>query len=110
MVQVCGTKGEAYYTSGKGTFVLVHQEPELKRPLACEGALTKDSFVEVKAGKWGGHERCIAEWVKMIRGEKHEVITSGREVRGTVEVAEAAALSDETDRTVTLPITPRPWK
>jgi predicted dehydrogenase len=109
MVQVCGTKGEAYYVSGKGTFVLIHEPSELARPLACEGVPARDGFVQVKSGQWRGHERCIAEWVKMLRGEPSEVLTSGREVRGTVEVAEAAYISAETGRTVTLPIKPTPW-
>jgi predicted dehydrogenase len=109
MVQVCGTKGEAYYVSGKGTFFLVHEPSQLARSFACESEPTKDGFVQVKSGPWRGHERCIAEWVNMLRGEPSAVITSGREVRGTVEVAEAAYISAETGQTVTLPITPTPW-
>lgn len=109
MVQVCGTKGEAYYMSGKGTFVLLHEETELSQPFVYEGVPTKDRFTEVKSGEWRGHERCIGEWVKMLRGEDSAILTSGREVRGTVEVAEAAYRSAETGQAVTLPIEPRPW-
>ena len=110
MVQVCGTKGEAYYMSGKGTFVLLHEDAEREYPFVRDGAAARDRFAEVKCGDWRGHERCIGEWVKMLCGEEADIITSGREVRGTVEVAEAAYLSAETGQAVTLPIEPRPWK
>ena len=109
MVQVCGTKGEAYYTSGKGTFVLIHEESELNRPFVYEGVPEKDGFTEVKCGNWRGHHRCLCEWLKLLGGEEADIITSGRDVRGTVEVAEAAYASAETGRTVSLPIEPRPW-
>ncbi len=110
MVQVCGTKGEAYYTSGKGTFLLVHEESEIGREFTYEGTPSTDGFTEVKASEVKGHECCLSEWVKMLRGEESNVMTSGGEVRGTVEVAEAAYIAAETGRTVTLPIEPTPWK
>ncbi len=110
MVQVCGTRGEAYYMSGKGTFLLRHDSEEIEHPFVYEGVPTESGFQQVKSGEWGGHERCIAEWLKLLRGEPAQVLTSGRAVRGTVEVAEAAYLSHDTGQRVTLPITPRPWQ
>jgi hypothetical protein len=64
----------------------------------------------VPSGQWGGHERCIGEWVKSLCGKRAQILTDGREVRGTVEVAEAAYRSAESGRTVKLPIKPRPWR
>jgi predicted dehydrogenase len=109
MVQACGTKGEAYYMRGRGTFLALHERSEAPLAAQCGEAVYKE-FVKVPSGEWGGHERCIEQWVRMLRGEPSRVITSGRECRGTVEVAEAAYRSVETGRTVSLPIEPRPWQ
>ncbi|OGV64888.1 MAG: hypothetical protein A2498_14300 [Lentisphaerae bacterium RIFOXYC12_FULL_60_16] len=108
MVQACGTRGEAYRMSGRGTFVRLHEADTaaIKR----YGPAVKDGFVKVEGGEWGGHERCIREWVAMLRGEPARITTSGRDCRGTVEVAEAAYRSVDTGRTVKLPIRPRKWK
>ena len=46
----------------------------------------------------------------MLCGEPSEVVTSGRDCRSTVEVAEAAYQAFEGSRTVNLPIQPKPWK
>lgn len=108
MVQVCGSKGEAYRMSGKGTFVRLHEADAAA--LAKYGPAVKDGFVQVDSGAWGGHERCIAEWIKLLRGEPAKIETSGRTCRGTVEVAEAAYQSIEKGRTISLPIKPRKWK
>ncbi len=107
LVQACGTHGEAYYISGKGTFIKLHEADPTA--VARYGAAALEEFGSVGSGGWTGHERCIAEWVKSLRGEPAKILTSGRAVRGTVEVAEAAYLSAETGRTVSLPIEPRPW-
>jgi len=108
LVHVCGTRGEAYYQSGKGTFVLLHDDSNAAA-IERYGRAALEGFVPVPSGEWTGHERCILEWVKHLRGEEAHILTSGREVRGTVEVAEAAYLAEETGQTVTLPIEPRPW-
>jgi predicted dehydrogenase len=108
MVQVCGTKGEAYRMSGRGTYVKLHDESN-SQAVSRYGKESLQDFVEVECGKWNGHQRCIAEWVKSLRGEESEIVTSGRESRRTVEVAEAAYRSVETGKTVTLPIKPRRW-
>ncbi len=108
MVQACGTKGEAYRMSGRGTFLRLHEPTE--EALAQYGPAVRDGFVPVQSGDWGGHVRCIAEWVSLLRGEPAQITTSGRDCRGTVEVAEAAYRSVDTGRTIALPITPRKWK
>ncbi|MHB0934829.1 MAG: Gfo/Idh/MocA family protein [Armatimonadota bacterium] len=109
MVQVCGTKGEAYYLSNKGTFLLLHEPSEIEQPFVYEGVPAADGFRQVQTPEWGGHEGCIREWVKMLCGEPAQILTSGRDVRGTVEVAEAAYRSVETGQRVVLPIAATPW-
>ncbi len=108
MVQVCGTKGEAYYMAERGTFIKLHDESN-SEGINRYGKDALQDFVKVECGGWSGHQRCIAEWVKSLRGEKARIITSGRECRGTVEVAEAAYRSVETRKIVTLPIEPKKW-
>ena len=110
MVQVCGTRGEAYYMAGKGTFVMAYEGIDVAAAIPCEEPVPEGGFARVKTGDWTGHEQCIAEWVKMMCGAPAKVITSGREVRGTVEVAEAAYRAAATGRTIHLPIAPTPWK
>ncbi|MFA6107532.1 MAG: Gfo/Idh/MocA family oxidoreductase [Candidatus Latescibacterota bacterium] len=109
LVQVCGTRGEAYRMDGRGTYIRLH-DPADEAALATYGRAALDGFVQVPSGAWGGHERCIAEWVAMLRGEPATILTSGRECRGTVEVAEAAYRSVTSGRRIELPIQPRKWK
>jgi UDP-N-acetyl-2-amino-2-deoxyglucuronate dehydrogenase len=104
----CGPRGEAYYMHGKGTHVLLHEHPA-HPPAGLDAEKAMKEFVKVESGKWNGHVGCISEWVKSLHGEESHIVTSGREARGTVEVAEAAYRSEETGRTVSLPIEPRPW-
>ena len=108
MVQVCGTKGEAYRMHGKGTFVKLHDDSNAQA-IERYGKEAVEGFVRVDAGGWGGHERCILEWVKSLRGEQAHIVTDGRDCRRTVEVAEAAYIAEKTGRTVTLPIEANPW-
>jgi len=109
LVQVCGTHGEAYRMDGRGTFLHLHDRSnDAARDKYGEAVF--EGFVEVPSGTWGGHERCLAEWANLLRGEPAKIVTSGRECRGTVEVAEAAYRSVESGRTVQLPIEPEPWK
>jgi UDP-N-acetyl-2-amino-2-deoxyglucuronate dehydrogenase len=107
MVQVCGSRGEAYYMSGRGTYVMLHDATDAAAARWGRAALS--GFVAVPSGAWGGHERCIAEWVALLRGEEAHIVTSGRDARGTVEVAEAAYMAADTGRAVDLPILPTPW-
>ncbi len=108
LIQVCGTKGELYRMDGRGVFLRLHEADEAAVARYGE-AVTRD-FVEIKTEGESGHVGCIREWVDMLLGRGGRVITSGRECRGTVEVAEAAYRSVETERTVALPIRPRRWK
>jgi UDP-N-acetyl-2-amino-2-deoxyglucuronate dehydrogenase len=109
MVQVCGSKGEAYRMSGRGTFIRLHDDSN-KNAIEKYGANVVDEFVEVPNAPHSGHEKCITEWSKSLRGNGRGIIrTSGRECRGTVEVAEAAYLAEKEDRTIHLPIEPKPW-
>lgn len=109
MVQVCGSKGEAYRMSGKGTFIKLHDTSD---PSVIEtyGENVFNDFVKVPSPKYTGHTKCIDEWIKSLHGEPARILTSGKECRGTVEVAEAAYLAEEEQRTVYLPITPKKWK
>lgn len=107
MVQVCGTKGEAYFMSGRGSFLLLHDVP----PAAEEkyGKEVGRAFVRLPGGDWSGHQGCIEEWAKLLAGKHSNITTTGVDARSTVEVAEAAYLSIEQKQNVTLPIVPRPW-
>jgi len=110
MVHVCGTRGEAYYMSGRGTYVTTHDGRDVREFVECVDPVPERGFAEVATGTWRGHERCVSEWIKLVRGEEAEVTTSGRDVRGTVEVAEAAYRSAETRRHVSLPIEAVEWR
>ena len=111
MVHVVGSKGEAYYMSNRGTFLLLYDADAPAPAVGYESRFAPSGlgFRKVRAGDWSGHQRCIHEWVKLLRGEPAEITTSGRDVRGSVEVAEAAYLSVQSGRTISLPIPPEPW-
>lgn len=108
MVHVCGTGGEAYTMSGRGSFIKLHDR---SNAAAIEqfGEAALERFVPLPTEEGSGHFHCLREWVSSLRGDPSEVTTSGRECRGTVEVAEAAYLAENSERTVRLPITPTPW-
>ena len=108
MVQVCGSTGEAYYMSGKGTFVRLHDGTDVREHFAIDGT-AEDGFARLKTEPSWNHMHCISEWLNLLLGRKNTISTSGRDVRGTVEVAEAAYLSEQTGRVVELPIEPAPW-
>lgn len=109
MVHACGTKGEAYRMTGRGTYIKLNKHADAAAiEKYGEAALT--DFVKIDAPDYPGHPKCICEWLKMLRGEPADIRTSGRECRGTVEVAEAAYHAVDQKRTITLPITPEPWK
>lgn len=102
LVHVTGVKGEAYYMSGKGTFVKIHREQKLFE----YDARGEDSFtkVEAPAQELTGHERLIESWVRSLQGDHSAILTPGTDSRKTVEVAEAAYLSEQTERVVRLPL------
>ena len=109
---VTGRKGEAYFWSGKGTFLLTYDEPAVEIPVGFETGTdsTGTGFRKVRSDGSSGHVNCIREWVDSLIGRPAHITTSGRDVRGTVEVAEAAYRSADTGATVSLPIEPRPWE
>jgi len=103
MVQVCGDKGEAYMIHNRGVFIRLHDHDEYEWSRKYgEGIFA--GFVKVECADGLGHARCIEEWMKSLRGEPAEITTSGRECRGTVEVAEAAYMSETEGRVVDLPL------
>lgn len=109
MVQVCGTRGEAYYMSGRGTFVMSYDGEDLGGLFECEGAIPEAGFARLRTAGGPGHGRCVQEWVKLVRGEPSGISSTGPEGRAAVEVAEAAYLSAATGAHVALPIKPKPW-
>ena len=108
MVQACGTLGEAYYMSDRGTFVRLHDVADAT-VLERFGEEALKNFVEVPNDGANGHVACIVEWVKLLRGEPADIRTTGSDCRGTVEVAEAAYIADREHREVSLPIASGPW-
>ena len=94
--------------SGRGSFIKVHDRSD-SLAVARYGEAALDNFVPLPVLEGSGHYHCIREWIAALRGEPAQITTSGRECRGTVEVAEAAYLAEETERTVHLPISPTPW-
>ncbi|AJY75899.1 Gfo/Idh/MocA family protein [Paenibacillus beijingensis] len=105
---VTGTKGEAYFMSGKGTYVKIHNGESQLFEYNQRG---EGSFVKIEsASQLTGHQRCIEEWVKSLRGEEASILTDGTDIRKTVEVAEAAYLSERTGCVAKIPIEPTPWQ
>jgi len=103
---VTGTEGEAYFMSGKGTWLKTRGENKIFEYDLNTGG----EFVRIPdENANSGHMNCISEWLRMLRGEESKVLTDGRDVLKTVEVAEAAYLSEKTGKTINLPIVPTPW-
>ena len=104
MVQACGTKGEAHFLSNRNELrVRLHEPLEGKTDL-FDAAAAMDQFVPVTKNEMRSHVGCVIQWVKMLADQPAEIRTSGRECRGTVEVAEAAGLAARDSRTVQLPL------
>ena len=93
---ICGALGEAYHMSGRGTFVKDGQTGGVFAQCPPDPSLT-------------GHQRCIQEFVRSVSGRPARVLTPGADSQKTVEVAEAAYLSEARERAVRLPIAPVPW-
>lgn len=108
MVHACGTKGEAYYMSNRGTFIKLNEHAD-RVAIDKYGEKVLEDMVPIECPTYNGHEKCITEWIKLIAGKDADIRTSGRDCRGTVEVAEAAYLAVDTRRVVCLPIEPKPW-
>lgn len=111
MAHVTGSAGEAYYMSGRGTFVRLHNRPaaDLRTMFDLEGEAPEGGFARLRADGGIGHPRCVIEWLKLLRGEANIVSTTGRDARATVELAEGAYRSVRTGRVIRLPINPTPW-
>lgn len=99
LVHVSGSRGEAYFLSGRGTFVRLH-EGDLGPVGPCEAPAGEGFARVIPDEACTGHVRCIREWVRMLRGEPHEVVTWGQDSRRTVAFAEAAYRAVETRRFV----------
>ncbi|WP_214627452.1 Gfo/Idh/MocA family protein [Paenibacillus agaridevorans] len=99
---VTGTKGEAYYMSSRGTYVKIHEEQRLfEYDLRGKGGFKK---AEAETDGLTGHQRLIEEWVKSLHGQPANIITAGTDSRKTVEVAEAAYLSERDEKVIHLPL------
>jgi predicted dehydrogenase len=109
MTQICGDLGEAYYISGRGVFVCRHDGRDPRDFVNCEAPKVTGGFARLVTGKGIGHPRCVTEWIHHLCGLPAEILTDGRQVRGTVEVAEAAGESMRMGRRISLPVVPRPW-
>jgi len=113
MVHVTGRDGEAYYMSNRGTFLLAYSGDLPDLPLAFESdpdaAQAGPAFRRIDVPVERGHVVCIREWIRSLRGEPARITTDGRDVRGSVEIAEAAYRSVRTGCAVDLPIDPQPW-
>jgi predicted dehydrogenase len=105
--KVTGTKGEAYFMHGKGTYFKLRDT----KNLADKDNNKSGGYTKVEAA-YGitGHQKCIEEFVKNARGEKADILTPGYDSLKTVEVAEAAYISEAQQKTVRLPITPVKWE
>lgn len=109
MIQICGDLGEAYYISGRGVFVCRRDGRNPRDFVNCESPKVVGGFARLVTEKGIGHPRCVAEWIHHLCGLPAEILTDGRQVRGTVEVAEAAGESMRMGRRISLPVVPKPW-
>ncbi len=110
-IHITGSRGEAYYVCGNTpeAFVMRYDEPEAAALFTTETPEANTFHPLTPAGAWTGHERCVSEWIKLLRNEPAEVTTPGRDSRETVAVAEAAYRAEAAGAVVTLPIEPEPW-
>lgn len=117
-IHVCGTDGEAYYMHDKGAFMKLRSDTDNDNEYAIrdgEKELDLDeahrNFVKVEEeSAITGHEKCIEEFIKAVRGEPAEILTAGEDTIRTVEVAEAAYIAAAEDTTVKLPVPQVPWE
>ena len=106
MVHVCGTRGEAFLNE-QGAFATLHdpdQSAGLALPEKPFGDDGKQRFVKLPQEEGSGHAHCIAEWLKLLRGEPAAFSSTGRDSRKTVEVAQAAYQALRQERNVALPL------
>ena len=91
-----------------GTFIKLNETAD-QEAVSKYGEKALVDMVPVECPPYKGHSKCITEWIKLIAGEEADIRTTGRDCRGTVEVAEAAYLAVDERRVVSLPIEPRQW-
>jgi predicted dehydrogenase len=103
MVHVVGSRGEAYWMAEKGTFLMKYEKSDAQCEFVYDANSRESGFTRQACGDWTGHGRCLSEWVKHLRGEDAQVSSFGADVRGTIEVAEAAYRCVQTGQIVTLP-------
>jgi len=102
-IHVCGTDGEAYFMSEKGTYYKVHDASD---KALFEYALpeTQTGFIKVPTDETPPHTILLTEWLKFLAGEEADIRTFGTDCIHTVEVAEAAYASRDRNCFVKLPL------
>ena len=101
---VTAERGEAYCMWGRGTNLMLRENPASCADLFEGPPPAPGAFGKVKpAGHWTGHERCVDQWLRMLAGEPADLTTTGEDSRRTVEVAQAAGMAAERRRVVSLP-------
>ena len=113
-IHVCGTEGEAYFMHGKGTYVKRRVQKTNDNEYAIQSADayagSDHDFVKVENPQTiSGHQKCIEEFIKAVRGEEAVILTPGDDTIKTVEVAEAAYIANAQGKNVDLPVERLPW-
>ena len=103
LIHVCGTDGEAYFMTDKGTYYKIHDESD-KAIFEYELPEAKTVFEKIEPeSDMAPHTFMVTEWLKLLRGEKADIRTFGTDCIGTVAAAEAAYISRDTGKFVRLP-------
>lgn len=103
-IHVCGTDGEAYFMSDKGTFYKIFG-PSDKALFEYALPETDDGFVKVEIEETKApHTVLVTEWLKYLNGQPADIRTFGMDCIRTVEVAQAAYESRDNRRFVKLPL------
>jgi UDP-N-acetyl-2-amino-2-deoxyglucuronate dehydrogenase len=103
-IHVCGTDGEAYYMSNKGTFYKIHDDSD-KAIFDYALPETKAEFIKVEPSETGAsHTILLTEWLKSLGGEPADIRTFGTDCIHTVEAAQAAYMSRDNKIFVKLPL------
>ena len=103
-IHVCGTDGEAYFMSDKGTFFKIHDESD---KAIFEYALpqTDTAFERIHPqSDMVPHTFMVTEWLKHLRGQESDIRTYGQDIVNTVEAAQAAYIARDTGTYVKLPL------
>jgi UDP-N-acetyl-2-amino-2-deoxyglucuronate dehydrogenase len=104
LIHVCGTDGEAYFMSGKGTYYKIHDESD-KAIFEYSLPETNTAFIKIEPGTdIPAHTMMVTEWLKFLAGEPADIRTFGTDSIYTVEAAQAAYISRDTESFVKLPL------